>query len=267
MLKRLFDLLVSAVVLLILAIPFAIISLILKFSGEGEVWYLQDRVGKDGRIFKVYKFATMLKDSPNIGSQDITVANDPRVLPIGRFLRKAKINEFPQFINVFQGQMSLVGWRPLMPVSFQEYSPEVQQKILAVKPGVTGIGSLVFRDEEAIITRAQHEGRDLRETYRHHVMPYKGALELWYAERANLWTDLKILTATAMVVLLPSWSGFRRWFPNLPQPESDMLREHFGGNAGDGSGEGLVVPDEPYASDEDSDDVCDLPLKRSKNGV
>lgn len=228
MLKRLFDLLVSGIVLLILAVPFSIIAIILRFSGEGEVWYLQDRVGRYGRIFRVYKFATMLKDSPNIGSGDITVRNDPRVLPLGGFLRKTKINELPQFINVFLGQMSLVGWRPLMPVSFQEYSSAIQQKIVAVKPGVTGIGSVIFRDEESIITAAKEDGRDLRETYRSHIMPYKGALELWYAERASLWTDLKILMATAMAVVRPKWNGFRAWFADLPQPQSDLLRTHFG---------------------------------------
>jgi lipopolysaccharide/colanic/teichoic acid biosynthesis glycosyltransferase len=227
MLKRMLDLFISGLVLLMLAIPFAVIAIILRLSGEGEVWYLQDRVGRYGRIFKVYKFATMLKDSPNIGSGDITVRNDPRVLPLGGFLRKTKINELPQFINVFLGQMSLVGWRPLMPVSFQEYAPRIQVEIVAVKPGVTGIGSVIFRDEESIITSAKKEGRDLRETYRNHIMPYKGALELWYAKRANLWTDIKILVATSLAVARPGWNGFREWFDNLPEPESDLLKKHF----------------------------------------
>ncbi len=228
MLKRLLDITVSGTVLLILAFPFAVIMAILRFSGEGEIWYLQDRVGRGGKIFKVYKFATMLKDSPNLGSQDITVEDDPRVLPIGKLLRKTKINELPQFINVFRGDMSLVGWRPLMPMSFREYSDEIQSRIVAVQPGLTGIGSVVFRDEERIITSAQKEGRDLRATYRDEIMPYKGALELWYADRASLRTDLKILTATAIAVILPGWNGYRDWFRDLPQPATSFLAGHLG---------------------------------------
>ncbi|MCA9010686.1 MAG: sugar transferase [Planctomycetaceae bacterium] len=256
MLKRLFDLFISGFVLLLLAVPFAIIAIILRLSGEGEVWYLQDRVGRHGRIFKVYKFATMLKDSPNLGSGDITIRNDPRVLPLGGFLRKTKINELPQFINVFLGQMSLVGWRPLMPVSFQVYAPEIRKKIVEVKPGITGIGSVIFRDEESIVTAAKEDGRDLRETYRNHIMPYKGALELWYTERANLWTDIKILLATTLAVLRPDWNGFRQWFDNLPQPQTDFMRKHFASvdagivsssgeqsNALSGAHEGAVRPD------------------------
>ena len=228
MLKRLLDIVVSGTVLLILALPFAVVMVVLRFTGEGEIFYPQERVGRDGKIFRVFKFATMLKDSPGLGSKDITVQDDPRVLPFGKLLRKTKINELPQFINVFQGDMSLVGWRPLMPMSFDEYSQEIQEKIVAVQPGLTGIGSVVFRDEESIVTLAKEQGRDLRETYRKDIMPYKGALELWYAERAGLWQDLKILFATVIAVLLPGWQGYRNWFDELPRPQSAFLASHLG---------------------------------------
>ncbi len=225
MLKRMLDIVVSGIVLLILAAPFLVIMVVLRCTGEGEVWYLQERVGRDGRIFRVFKFATMLRDSPQMGSKDITVKNDPRVLPVGRFLRKTKINELPQFINVFRGDMSLVGWRPLMPMSFEAYADDVKKQIVKVQPGLTGIGSIVFRDEESIVTQAKREGRDLRETYRDEIMPYKGALELWYADHAGLWTDLKILLATAIAVIVPGWTGYRRWFSDLPRPHSRFLAE------------------------------------------
>ncbi len=226
MIKRLFDILVSGSVLLILALPLSIIIFILKVTGEKEAFYFQDRVGFLGKIIKVTKFVTMVKNSPNLGTQDITLKNDPRVLPVGKFLRKTKLNEVPQFWDVFVGKLSLVGWRPLMPKGFADYPQWVQDKIVHVKPGLTGLGSLVFRDEEAIIAKAQLEGRDLRTCYREDIMPYKGALESWYVDHRNLWVDLKIMVATALAVLMPNWRGFRGWFHELPLPESKVVREY-----------------------------------------
>ena len=228
MLKRLFDIFVSGTVLLILSPILIVVIVILKLTGEREAFYLQDRVGYLGKIIQVTKFATMLKNSPNMGSQDITLRNDPRVLPLGKFLRKTKLNEIPQFWDVLVGKLSLVGWRPLMPKGFDDYPEWVKTKIVQVKPGLTGIGSLVFRDEESIITKAHEEGRDVRSCYREDIMPYKGALESWYVENANFITDIKILTATALAVLSPSWRGYRAWFPGLPMPETELLKKTLG---------------------------------------
>lgn len=225
MLKRLFDIFVSGTVLLILSPILLVVIAILKFTGEHEAFYLQDRVGYLGKIIQVTKFATMLKNSPNMGSQDITLRNDPRVLPIGRVLRKTKLNEIPQFWDVLVGKLSLVGWRPLMPKGFEDYPEWVKEKIVHVKPGLTGIGSLVFRDEESIITKAHEDGKDVRACYREDIMPFKGALECWYVDNANFVTDIKILTATAIAVLSPSWRGYWKWFPDLPKPESALLIE------------------------------------------
>ncbi len=229
MLKRTFDLLVSGCVLLVLAIPLAIIIVILKLTGEREAFYFQDRVGYLGKIIKVTKFVTMVKDSPNIGTQDITLKNDPRVLPVGKILRKTKLNEVPQFWDVFVGKLSLVGWRPLMPKGFADYPEYVREEIVHVKPGLTGIGSLVFRDEEAIIARAEREGRDLRACYREDIMPYKGALEVWYVANQGIVTDFKILICTAVAVMVPGWTGYAKWFPGLPQPESVIVKECISG--------------------------------------
>jgi lipopolysaccharide/colanic/teichoic acid biosynthesis glycosyltransferase len=225
MLKRIFDILVSGTALLVLSPILLVVIAILKVTGEREAFYFQERVGFLGKIIYVTKFVTMVKNAPNMGTQDITLKNDPRVLPIGKFLRKSKLNEVPQLWDVFVGTISLVGWRPLMPKGFADYPKWVQEKIVNVKPGLTGIGSLVFRDEEAIIARAQEEGRDLRQCYREDIMPFKGELESWYVDHASLWTDLKIVLATAIAVLRPQWRGFWGWFDRIPKPTSPILKD------------------------------------------
>jgi lipopolysaccharide/colanic/teichoic acid biosynthesis glycosyltransferase len=228
LLKRLFDFLLSGIALLLLSPVLMTVIVILKLTGEHEVFYVQERVGFRGKIIYLTKFVTMMKNSPNMGTQDITIKDDPRVLPFGKFLRKSKLNEVPQLWDVFVGTLSLVGWRPLMPKGFADYPQWVQEKILRVKPGLTGIGSLVFRDEEAIIARAQEEGRDLRQCYREDIMPFKGELESWYVDHASMWTDLKIVVATAIAVLRPRWRGFWGWFAGIPKPKSPILIEVLG---------------------------------------
>lgn len=211
--KRLLDILVSGIALLLLAIPLLLIMAILRCTGEGEVWYPQERVGQGGRRFKVFKFATMRKDSEVTGARDITLRNDARVLPFGKFLRKAKINELPQVINIFIGDMSLVGWRPLMPKSFAYYPQHVQERIIALKPGLTGIGSICFRDEEAITARAS---KPPQQVYREDIAPYKGALELWYQQHQSLRLDFKLIFLTAWVILRPHSRLYERWLKGLP---------------------------------------------------
>ena len=150
--KRLLDITVSFITLIILLPIFVPIIIILRFSAEGEVFYFQDRYGIHNSRFQIWKFATMLKNSMNIGTGSITLQSDPRVTKIGSFLRKTKINELPQIINILKGELSLVGPRPLVAKTFTAYSKEVQSKIYNVKPGLTGIGSIIFRDEESIIS-------------------------------------------------------------------------------------------------------------------
>ncbi|MFN3190756.1 MAG: sugar transferase [Aureliella sp.] len=228
MLKRLLEISLSAALLLALSLPFLAICVILKLTGEREVFYRQDRVGLGGKAIRLTKFVTMVQNSLSIGSKDITLKNDPRVLPIGKFLRKTKLNELPQLWDVISGKLSIVGWRPLMQSGFSMYPTEVQQVLLTIKPGLTGIGSLIFRDEEAIIARAEEEGRDLRACYREDIMPYKGAVEVWYVQNAGLWTDFKIMFGTGIAVLRPGWIGFYGWFKGLPMPESQIVREVLG---------------------------------------
>ena len=197
--KRLLDLVV-AVPITVLCLPlFLLTALVLRLTGEGEVFYAQRRVGRRGEPFRLLKFVTMVRDSAKIGGT-VTMPGDPRVLPVGRVLRKIKLNELPQLLNVLRGDMSLVGPRPLTPETFACYPPEVQRRVVEVPPGVTGIGSIVFRDEERIIAESELSAKDC---YRLEIAPYKGRLEVWYVDNRGLWLDLKLIALTAVAVLLP----------------------------------------------------------------
>ena len=152
---RFLDVILSAVALLFL-IPLLIpVAVILRLSGEGEVFYIQERVGLSGKPFGLLKFATMLKDSPNIGAGEITVRDDPRVLPFGKFLRKTKLNELPQLWNILNGDISIVGPRPMVPKPYAQYPTAARDKLNQIRPGLTGIGSIIFRDEERYLAELE----------------------------------------------------------------------------------------------------------------
>uniref|UniRef100_UPI003752F2F8 sugar transferase n=1 Tax=Undibacterium sp. TaxID=1914977 RepID=UPI003752F2F8 len=144
--QRIFDVILASLALLVLAPLLVPIVLILKFSGEGEIFYKQPRVGYKAELFEILKFATMLKNSPNMGTGLVTVRGDPRILPIGAFLRRTKINELPQLINVLKGDMSLIGPRPLAPRGFNAYTEDVKKIVTKVRPGLSGIGSIALRN-------------------------------------------------------------------------------------------------------------------------
>ena len=163
-------------------------------------------------MFDIWKFATMLKNSPNIGTGEITLRNDPRVTPVGRFLRKTKINELPQIINVLIGDMSIVGARPLMKKSFDLYTKEVQDVIYNTRPGITGIGSVIFRDEEKLVS----ESNDIQATYRQ-IFQYKGKLELWYQQHISFYTDFMIIFLTAWHIIFSESQLVYKVFPGLPK--------------------------------------------------
>jgi lipopolysaccharide/colanic/teichoic acid biosynthesis glycosyltransferase len=212
--KRLLDILISTIALLLLSPILIPIMIVLKLTGEHDIFYLQKRVGYKNQSFDICKFATMLKNSPNIGTGEITLRNDPRVLPLGGFLRKTKINELPQIFNVLKGDMSIVGPRPLMAVSFKLYDETVQQNIYNVKPGITGIGSIIFRDEEKLVSDAA----DPKEMY-NKIFPYKGQLELWYQKNTSTLTDIKIIFLTAWSIIFPENKLASKFFKDLPVRE------------------------------------------------
>lgn len=194
--KRSFDLTLSIIGLFIISPIFLIIMLILKFTGEGEIFYLQERIGLNNKPFFIYKFATMLKNSPNLGNKTVTVRNDPRITKAGKILRMTKINELPQILNVIKGDMALVGPRPLLDTSVKKYSLDVQEVIYKNRPGITGVGSLIFRDEELLVSTYKELGKDPMEYYKSYIYPYKGELEKWYYYNGSFIVDFKILFLT-----------------------------------------------------------------------
>ena len=213
--KRLLDIIVSLIALTLLLPLFIPIIILLRITAEGEVFYFQERIGLNNSRFQIWKFATMLKNSMNMGTGSITLQNDFRVTPIGKFLRKTKINELPQIINILKGDISLVGPRPLVSKTFSAYSEDIQSKIYNVKPGLTGIGSIVFRDEESLISAVKDE--DPHEFYNRVVAPYKGELEMWYQKNKSFFLDLQLIFMTAWVILFPESRLYEKWFKDLPK--------------------------------------------------
>ena len=216
--ERFFDIVFSGLALLVLS-PFLVpIVIILKCSGEGEVFFLQERIGKEGTLFRLFKFATMLKDSPNIGTGTVTMSGDPRVLPVGQFLRKTKINELPQLLNIFFGDMSVIGPRPLTAQTFSSYSEDTQIVIKQVRPGLSGVGSIIFRGEEEIM----HGAIASVDFYANIIAPYKGELEEWFVSNKSLYIYFVAIFVTAWAVLIPSTKIAWRVFKDLPEPPAKL---------------------------------------------
>lgn len=212
--KRIFDIFLSSISIILLSPILCLITVILKITGEGEIFYLQERVGYKKKSFMIYKFATMLKNSPNMGNGDVTLRNDPRVTKVGKFLREFKLNELPQLFNIFMGDISIIGPRPLMRAGFNRYSLYFQNSIYNIKPGLTGIGSIVFRDEERILTESKLTPH---ECYKEIILPYKGKLEMWYQNNYSFFLDLQLIFMTAWVILFPNSKLYEKWFKDLPK--------------------------------------------------
>ena len=216
LLKRIFDILTSGIAILILSPLLIPIIIGLKLTGEGYIFYKQERVGYKNKPFLIWKFATMLKNSSKMPGGILTTKKDPRITPMGGFLRKSKITELPQLFNIFFGHMSVVGPRPVMKISFEAYPSKIQEVIYNVKPGLTGIGSIIFRDEEELITEVKNNGGDLWGFYKGKIYPFKGELEMWYQNNKSFTLDLKLIFLTAWVIFLPSSELYEKWFKDLP---------------------------------------------------
>jgi lipopolysaccharide/colanic/teichoic acid biosynthesis glycosyltransferase len=194
-LKRLFDICFSLLILLVF-LPFGlIITILILFSGKGGIFYRQQRIGRFGKPFFLLKFRTMRPDSDKLGQLTVGM-RDPRVTRVGFFLRKYKLDEFPQFINVLKGEMSIVGPRPEVKKYVDLYTDE-QRKILAVKPGITDSASLEYFDENRILG----ESSDAEKTYIEEIMPHKLELNKKYLDNPTLGNDLKIMWRTARKML------------------------------------------------------------------
>lgn len=193
-LKRAFDILVSSVGLIFLFPLLGLVALVIRLTSPGPVFYASTRVGQGGRTFKMLKFRTMVVGADSIGPL-ITSGDDPRITPLGRYLRGSKIDELPTLWNVLKGDMSIVGPRPENPESARLYTEE-QKSIWAIKPGITSLATLKYRHEETVLAEAQ----DLEATY-FQIMQDKLALELEYMKRQSLWLDLQIVFRTLAEVM------------------------------------------------------------------
>ena len=198
--QRFIDVILATLALIALSPVLVPIIIGLKLTGEGEIFYVQNRVGKDLRIFGLLKFATMLKDSEKLGAGTVTIKDDFRVLKFGKLLRKTKVNELPQIINILKGDMSIIGPRPLHSKQFSFYSSADQQIIASVRPGLSGMGSVVFRDEESIL----QSGSDHNEKYKKEISPIKAELENYYVSNRSMGLYFKLIALTILVVLLPN---------------------------------------------------------------
>jgi lipopolysaccharide/colanic/teichoic acid biosynthesis glycosyltransferase len=215
--KRIFDIFTSGLAMLILTPLLIPVIIGLSLTGEGYVFYRQERLGYRNKPFLIWKFATMLKNSANMPGGYLTVKKDPRLTPLGDFLRKSKINELPQLFNIFRGDMSIVGPRPVMKISFDAYPNNIKKVIYNVKPGLTGIGSIIFRDEEELITNVKDKGGDVVNFYKNEIYPLKGELEIWYQANRSFFLDFKLIFMTAWVIFFPKSKLYKKWFKDLPK--------------------------------------------------
>ncbi len=212
--KRLIDIVLSLIAIIILLPLWVPVCIILLLTGEHEVFYFQERIGYKNKPFLIWKHATMLKASEKMKGGLHTTRNDPRVLPFGSFLRKTKINELPQLINILKGDMSIVGPRPLVDKTFDPYPEHVKVTIYNVKPGLTGIGSIIFRDEEKLLSETSLSPQEF---YAKHISPYKGELELWYQKNLSFSTDFMLVFLTAWVIIVPNSELVHKVFKDLPK--------------------------------------------------
>tara|TARA_S200000501_G_scaffold367892_1_gene404912 strand:+ start:776 stop:1441 length:666 start_codon:yes stop_codon:yes gene_type:complete len=218
--QRLFDIIFSGLALILLSPLMIPLMIILRFTGEGEIFFLQSRVGLGGQHFGLYKFATMLKNSPNIGTGTVTLHKDPRILPFGSWLRKTKINELPQLINIFKGNMSVIGPRPQTQRCFDAFPFQSKKEIIKVRPGLSGVGSIVFRNEEEMM----QANNDPESFYDNTVMPYKGSLEEWFVNNKDIWTYFSLIGLSAWVVLFSRSDLIWVMFRDLPKPPETLKK-------------------------------------------
>jgi lipopolysaccharide/colanic/teichoic acid biosynthesis glycosyltransferase len=194
-LKRAFDLVVSAAALVVLSPVLLLLSALIRSHDGGPVLYAGRRVGKDGKPFGMYKFRSMVLNADKIGGSS-TPDDDPRITPIGRFLRRYKLDELPQFLNVLRGEMSIVGPRPQVQWAVDLYTPE-QRQVLTVKPGITDYASVRFPNEGEILKGSTDPDRD----YMEKIHPEKMRLSLEYVRNRSMRTDLQVIAQTALAIL------------------------------------------------------------------
>ncbi len=193
--KRIFDIVCSSIGLAVLSPLFLIVAIAIKLNSKGPIFFKQKRVGQYGETFYIYKFRTMVNDAEKLGKQ-ITVGGDNRITSVGKFLRKYKLDELPQLINVVKGDMSLVGPRPEVPRYVNLYT-DSQKKVFEVKPGITDIASIEYRNENDILQGVKNP----EEYYIDVIMPHKLSLNMKYIENISVLRDIKIIFQTIVKCL------------------------------------------------------------------
>ena len=212
--KRILDFILALLALIVLLPIFIPVTIGLLLTGEHYVFYFQERIGYKNKRFYIWKFATMLKNSPNMSGGVHTTRKDPRILPMGTFLRKTKINELPQLINILKGEMSIIGPRPLVDKTFDPYPEHVKKSIYNAKPGLSGIGSIIFRDEEKLLSETKMNPANF---YKEFVSPYKGELEMWYQKNLSFKIDILLIFLTVWVIVFSKSELSYRLFKDLPK--------------------------------------------------
>ena len=195
MAKRAFDLLAAGLGLLLLSPLLLAVAVAIKLDSPGPVFYRQERVGRGGRVFRIHKFRSMTHNPVDRGPQ-LTVGADARITRVGAWLRRSKVNELAQLIDVLRGDMSLVGPRPEVPRYVAMYPQALRDKVLSVRPGITDFASIEFRDENALLARSA----DPERSYREEVLPVKLALQARYVDEAGLLTDLRLILRTLRAI-------------------------------------------------------------------
>ncbi len=198
-LKRLFDIILSSILLVLLSPLLLFLAIWIKMDSEGPVFYRQERVTKNGRIFRIFKFRTMVKDADKMGSL-VTQDNDPRISHVGNILRDCRLDEIPQLINIFLGDMSFVGTRPEVRKYVEAYSDEMVATLL-LPAGVTSLASIMYKDEAQEISRYVAEGYTADEAYVKFILPKKMEYNLAYLEDLSLWYDVKLMLKTVIAVI------------------------------------------------------------------
>jgi lipopolysaccharide/colanic/teichoic acid biosynthesis glycosyltransferase len=215
--QRLLDVIFSLIALIMLFPLLLIVAFTVWLLGDGKVLFRQTRVGQGGKLIDVLKFSTMKQGSHPLGEVVID-HNDPSLLPAGAFLRKSKLNELPQLFNILVGDMSVIGPRPHTPDGFEKFPSFARTEILKVRPGLSGIGSIIFHDEEEILEAQSDPYRFFQEV----IMPYKGILEVWYVENASVKLYFLLIILTVVCLLNPENGIVWRIFPTLPHPPSSL---------------------------------------------
>lgn len=218
LLVRCLDILLASIGLVLTAPIIAAAAVILRVHYPYRVFFFQNRVGMDGRLFRILKLVTMVPDAERLPGGGITHDRDPRILPVGRFLRRTKVNELPQLINVLRGDMSIVGPRPVTWSGFQKYDDRSREQLGLMRPGVTGVASIVLFNEEELMSSIDVD----RQRYHDQVIkPYKVELEYWYLNNMSVVLYVQVIIATVLTIVRHSPQLRSEW-KGLPEPPREL---------------------------------------------